>query len=474
MYTKNLDKKTFLKKRGWFFLFGAAGSALLLFYDNAFTFFYRDILGLDAVLLATVLTVFSVWNAVNDPVFGFISDRTKSKWGRRKPYILLGAIPFGACFWFMFNPLVDLTNASQTTLAIYAFIILFFYDGFYSLVYSNWMALIPETYRDQNELRKFNLKRLSINVIVGIAVYLSYDKLRFIDSPNGTNMFYIGLIPAVLMPIFLLLCTIGIKENPMYAKTFKTSVGMSIKQAFQNKHFVGFTLYHSMFNVAKTLLMTNLSALAYYNLVTGKFLGFGVVSLVTTVTFVVVLLMYPLWNIIFKKVTKGWTNVVCLLIFAVACVIFQFVTEIKGAMVVAVLLGFAQSGYSLSHDLFNARQLDYHFAKTGQRAEGSYAGVAAGIDRLILIIPAWIVALIFAIGKHTAGTLPENMTSSALLAVKSVCGIGAAVFFIISAILSATLYGLRGETWKKVEAEAKAMDEKLIEEEKNIEKLKEV
>lgn len=463
MYTKNFDSKTFLKKRGWLFLFGAIGSALLMYFDNAYTFFYRDILGLNAVLFAMVYTAFSIWNAINDPIFGFISDRTKFKMGRRKPYIILGAIPFGLCFWFMFNPLIDLTNVSQTTLAIYFFIIMFLYDGFYTLVYSNWMALIPETYRDQNELRKFNLKRLCINVIAGIAVYLSYDPLRHINSPDGTNMFYIGLIPAVLMPICLLLSSLGIKENPIYRQTFNTGIVMSIKQAFKNKHFLGFTIYHSMYNVGKTLLMTNLSALAFYGLIEGKILGFGVASLISAATFVVVLAMYPVWNVIFKKVTKDWTNVVCLLIYALGCFIFQFVTTIYGALVVAVILGFAQSGYSLSHDLYNARQLDYHFAKTGQRAEGSYAGVSAGMDRLIQMLPVWIVALFFAIGGHVAGTAPSEMTQSALLAVKTVCGFGAGTFFVIAGILSATCYGLRGNKWKEVEKEAKAMDEKLKE-----------
>ncbi|MEG2117499.1 MAG: MFS transporter, partial [Clostridia bacterium] len=212
-------------------------------------------------------------------------------------------------------------------------------------------------------------------------------------------------------------------------------------------------LYHSMYNVGKTLLMANLSALAYYGIIKGEFFGFGVAGLVSTVTFAIVLVMYPLWNIIFKKVTKDWTNVTCLAIYALGCFVFQGVSTITGALVVAIIIGFAQSGYSLSHDLYNARQLDYHFAKTGQRAEGSYAGVSAGMDRLIQMIPAWVVVLIFAIGGHIAGTDPSEMTESALLAVKSVCGIGAGVFFALAAVLSATCYRLRGNTWKAVEKE---------------------
>jgi GPH family glycoside/pentoside/hexuronide:cation symporter len=59
-------------------------------------FFYTDIAGIDPGLAGTALLVGKLtWDAINDPFFGFLSDRTRSRWGRRKPYMLLGAIPFG-------------------------------------------------------------------------------------------------------------------------------------------------------------------------------------------------------------------------------------------------------------------------------------------------------------------------------------------------------------------------------------------
>lgn len=460
MYTQNLNDPERMKRRRRWFLAGAAGSALLIIFDTQFRFYYETVLGLDALLAASMWSIYSIWNAINDPIYGFISDRTKSRFGRRKPYMILGAIPFGLVFFFMFNPLIDLVHASQSTIAIYYLVILLLYDGFYALVYSNYMALIPETFRGQDELRRFNLGRLTIATLLSMVLTVAIPFLR-ITQGDTVNMFWIGLLPGIFMPIFILLASYGTHENPAYQKSFNTKVVTSLKQAFQNKPFLGWISYHSMYNIGKYLMTSNIAILAYYSIITGKLFGMGIESLMVPIVFIVVVAMYPIWNILFKKVTKDWTNVICLVLSMLACLILQFSNTVYLGIVAAALMGFAQSGYSLSHDLYNARQLDYHYAKTGQRAEGSYNGIGASINSLVNMLGPWIIVVIYALGSHTTGTIPSEMTDSALMAVRSVSGFGAAFFFAVAAILASFAFKLRGAEWKKVEADALAMDEKL-------------
>jgi Na+/melibiose symporter-like transporter len=197
----------------------------------------------------------------------------------------------------------------------------------------------------------------------------------------------------------------------------------------------------------------------------------------TPIVFIIVVAMYPLWNVLFKKVTKDWTNVVCLALSAVSCLILQFSSTIYMAIIAAALMGFAQSGYSLSHDLYNARQLDYHYSITGQRAEGSYNGIGASINSLVNMLGPWIIVLIYAIGKYETGTLPADMTNSALMAVRSVSGFGAAFFFVIAAVLATFAFTLRGTEWKKIEEAALAKDAELkqiLEQETKIEPVAEL
>ena len=74
-------------------------------FGNRIQFFYVDILGLNAATAGILWTIYGLWNAINDPLMGQISDRTRSRYGRRVPYVMFGAIPLGLSFFFLWTPI---------------------------------------------------------------------------------------------------------------------------------------------------------------------------------------------------------------------------------------------------------------------------------------------------------------------------------------------------------------------------------
>ncbi len=109
-------------------------------FGNRIQFYYVDILGLNAAVAGIIWTLYGFWNAVNDPLMGQISDRTRSRMGRRVPYVLFGAIPLGLSFFFLWTP----PGRSPAVLAAYFFLILFIFDGLYSLTWIAYTSLFPE------------------------------------------------------------------------------------------------------------------------------------------------------------------------------------------------------------------------------------------------------------------------------------------------------------------------------------------
>jgi GPH family glycoside/pentoside/hexuronide:cation symporter len=96
------------------------------------TYYYTRWMGLDPAKAATVWLIFGIWNAINDPLFGYISDRTKSRLGRRVPYIRYGAPIYAAIFilgWMSF-PFAD----SQTAMFWQMLVTLFLFDTLYTAI----------------------------------------------------------------------------------------------------------------------------------------------------------------------------------------------------------------------------------------------------------------------------------------------------------------------------------------------------
>ena len=74
-------------------------------------YYYTDIFGIPAGFVGTMFLVSRIWDAVNDPLMGIIADRTSTRWGKYRPYLLFFAIPYGLVGFLMFaNPDLDLTG----------------------------------------------------------------------------------------------------------------------------------------------------------------------------------------------------------------------------------------------------------------------------------------------------------------------------------------------------------------------------
>src|SRR4026207_557658 len=109
-------------------------------FGNRINFYYIDVLGLNASVAGILWSIYGLWNAVNDPLMGQISDKTRSKFGRRVPYVALGAIPLGLSFFFLWTP----PSQSPFLLAAYFLMILFIFDTLSSLTFIAYNSLFPE------------------------------------------------------------------------------------------------------------------------------------------------------------------------------------------------------------------------------------------------------------------------------------------------------------------------------------------
>ena len=175
-------------------------------FGNRIQFYYVDILGLSGATAGIIWTIYGLWNAINDPLMGQVSDRTRSRFGRRVPYVAFGAIPLGLSFFFLWTP----PGHSPLMLAAYFFAMLFIFDTLYSLTIIAYNALFPEvapTNRDRVDLSATR------EILATVALLISYIVAPIIAEEVGYIV--MGAIMGGLIALGYLIAMIGVKEQPI-------------------------------------------------------------------------------------------------------------------------------------------------------------------------------------------------------------------------------------------------------------------
>lgn len=178
--------------------------------------FFTNVAGMNAGLAGTVLLISKVWDAVNDPIVGVLSDRTQSmQWGRRYPWMLYGAIPFGITFFLQWLVPRFSEDAATNQWGLFAYYILIaiLFNTFYTIVNLPYTALTPELTQDYNERTSLNSFRFAFS-IGGSILSLLLALVIFKAIPDVSQQYlWLGGICAVLATLPLYWCVFGTRAR---------------------------------------------------------------------------------------------------------------------------------------------------------------------------------------------------------------------------------------------------------------------
>ena len=127
-----------------------------------FLFFLTDVVGISPAVAGISILIGRTWDYINDPVIGHLSDRTRSRWGRRRPFLLFGAIPFALAFMLMwYRPPFE----SQVALTAYYAAAYVLFDAAATFVYMPYFALTPELTDDYDERTSLTSYRMFFSIL---------------------------------------------------------------------------------------------------------------------------------------------------------------------------------------------------------------------------------------------------------------------------------------------------------------------
>lgn len=430
-----------------------------------YAIFLTDVVGLDARLASFAALVGVIWDAINDPLVGLLSDNIKTRWGRRRPFLLIFAIPFGLSFLLLWWA-PPVTNQIGLMLAVmFAFMIS---DTFQTLVTVPFYSLTPEITSDYDERTTLTSYRMFFNLLVSIVTAVAAPTIVDMAINSGLTLQQGYLLVAgifgssAVIPFLLIFIFVKERGGEQIQIRPKVSLLESMKTAWQNIPFRFATILYMLNWITFDLVALTLPFFLVYWVAKGNLLAsmtiFGgtlaIESVVLGVLLIVALLALPFWNWLAHRFSKRSAYIFGMSFWAIVQMLIIFVQpgQTNIVLVLAFLAGLSVSSAHVLPDAIFPDVIEWDELRTRKRHEGIYYGTKNFIHKLTAALAIFIALQVlgwFGYQTPPQGVVQFNQTDTTLLAIRVLCGpVGAVMLF--SAIIAAWFYPISREKHARI------------------------
>ncbi len=393
--------------------------------------FMTDVARLGAALAGTAWLVGKICDAITDPTVGYLSDRTKSRWGRRRPWMFWGAI------FLFFTMVLQYTNPSiqsQGWLFVWMAVAYCLLTTAYTMVNIPYGSLTPELTSDFDERTNLNAFRMSFAVVGTFVGALLVKPL--VDMFPSVNTGWTGMagIMGAVMLVTALITVFTVKEPPRAASEATEQQGFfkTWGAALGNKPFV-LTFVTYALHIAGTVIVQS-SLIYYFKYIYGNE---GALQIALALLLAPVIPAIWIWTALSKKIGKKWSwNIGMGLVVVAVLAIFLFAREAGIGFFYVVMavagLGLA-TNYVMPYSVIpDAVELDY--ARGGVRREGAFYGVFNFMNKVGAALGTFLSGIVLSLFGYVANV---SQTETSKLGIQLLVGPIGGVFFLAGVIVMA-------------------------------------
>lgn len=366
--------------------------------------YYVDILGLDARVYGAVMVVYAVIDAVDNPVLGHLSDRTRTRWGRRRPWLVVGAPLLAASLIGFFSAPASLEGVGLVVwFAVFAILC----EAFDSMLNANYGALLPELFRQEGRRATANSLRQGFQ-LVAMVISLAVTPLlttSVLGSERSTEGFTrTAVVYALVAAVAIVFMAVGIHENPRYGESARPRFLATLATIVRNPRFWQIGVASACYGGAMALVLAGLQLYVRYSLglpVSSALPLQGVVILFSFGGLVV-------WTRVVRARGAAWTWRVAFVVLAVSFVPLFFATTLLTAILAGIVVGAGYSGMLATNDLVVARVLDEDAERHGVHREGLFLSAFGFFGRLNGIVVGAALASLTLFFDYRSGDAPGD------------------------------------------------------------------
>lgn len=408
----------------------------------AFMIFLIDVVGLKPAVAGLALLIGRTWDWINDPIMGYLSDSTRSRWGRRRPYILFGALPYALVFAMIWwNPPLQ-TQLAKAVYYGFAYTLYYTINTIISLPYFSLTPDLTPDYDERTSLTTFRMIFSLLGTGAGIMIGMSINW----NPNNQSTIALLGLIFGIGASLPFLLVFFGTNENPDYQTQPKPRLFTEIKAALKNQPFLSAaSIILFTFLALETIQQMLLFYLKYYlqlesatEVVSGSLIAAALLSL-------------PFWNWLSEKLNKIKAYILGTTFLGIVLIALVFLKPGWGVGIVCFFAALAGLGFGAVQVLSWAiipDTIEYDELQSGERHEGMFYSLVTLFRKITtaLVLPA--TGFILGATGYVANSLEQNRGT--ILAIRGMMGILPAAALLVG-IFFALKFPITRESFLEVQ-----------------------
>ncbi|MCY4477504.1 MAG: MFS transporter [Gammaproteobacteria bacterium] len=412
---------------------GAMGMAIILnTMGGVFAPFMTNFLGIGAGAAATLLLVSKLYDMVTDPLMGVVSDRTTTRWGRRRPFLMLGGVVSAIGLTLVFNPpAIDI----QAWLIAYVLgSLLVIYTGYtlFNVPYLTMPAEMTRSYHERTTLMSYRVVFLNIGALIAVSSFALVQWLGNDRAAHGT----MGWAFAILIFLGSTYCFFGTAPaRQTVRKEHAYSIGTQVRTAVENRPLM--LLLSAKFCQLLGVSLSTATGVYFKVVVLG--LSYQLTTLYLYTSSLVILAVIPAWNMASRRYGKRLAYMAATAGYALVTLTWLLATAddpLSHIFIRAVLLGICAAGILVMGPALLPDAVEYDYLKTGMRREGTLSSFYSTVEKLAFSIGPALALYFLSWFGYQAGTegLQIEQPQNAIIAIYMGAGLTPAALNALSLV----------------------------------------